>query len=516
MNTAPPSSSNASKNYVSIEDMECATLLPRKDDSMIGKKNPSSNVSLKNVAYGLGIVALACSGSFVAGRSAAQYKLSGGTSQLGVARLGSKASSVKHSTAHSAAAAKKAKTSLANVGEDEDDKASSVEETTQPADPDTMTKEEMAEEIKQLRGYMTSLVGDDDQEKGKKKKSSKKKSSSSETEEVEPTEEDVVEEEGEEAKEEEEKPAAETKKSSKKSSKKKSEDAEEETPVEEEGSSEEEETMLEEEEETLTGEDDLPADEDPTMDEEDTSSVEKKSKKHSSKKKATATDEDVVDVEDPAAAVDEEEEQSVDETAEEDADAAVDPDADVAVDEVTPTDDDEAAAVGKKEKKSSKKSKKEAEPAAEVDPIKDAQDKIAAAEQAKVDLKATELEMKSKEAQKKEASKAYNHALEDVKKAEAAEEKAAAAHKKVLENPRHTQAAVKALMQVMSETRAAADQARSTSLELLQKRDTIEADWHNSWNEHERLIVYSAALQEIAKNAMRDNLGEFVQSSYRR
>ena len=162
MNTAPPSSS---KNYVSIEDMECATLLPRKDDStMIGKKNPSSNaVSLKNVAYGLGIVALACSGSFVAGRSAAQYKLSSGTSQLGVApaRLGSKASSVKHSTAHSAAAAKKAK---ANVGEDEDVKASSVEETTQPADPDTMSKEEMAEEIKQLRGYMTSLVGDDDRE----------------------------------------------------------------------------------------------------------------------------------------------------------------------------------------------------------------------------------------------------------------------------------------------------------------------------------------------------------------
>ena len=163
MNTAPPSSSKS--NYVSIEDMECATLLPRKDDSTIGKKNQSNAVSLKNVAYGLGIVALACSGSFVAGRSAAQYKLSGGTSQLGVARLGSsKASSVKHSTAHSAAAAKKAKTSPANVGEDEDIKASSVEETTQPADPDTMSKEEMAEEIKQLRGYMTSLVGDDDQE----------------------------------------------------------------------------------------------------------------------------------------------------------------------------------------------------------------------------------------------------------------------------------------------------------------------------------------------------------------
>ena len=166
MNTAPPSSCS-SKNYVSIDDMESATLLPKKskDDSMIGKKNPSSNnVSLKNVAYGLGIVALACSGSFVAGRSAARYKLSSGTSQLGVARLGSKASSVKHSTAHSAAAAKKAKTSLANVGEDEDIKASSVEETTQPADPDTMSKEEMAEEIKQLRGYMTSLVGDEDRE----------------------------------------------------------------------------------------------------------------------------------------------------------------------------------------------------------------------------------------------------------------------------------------------------------------------------------------------------------------
>ena len=167
MNTAPPSSSSAKKsNYVSIDDMENATLLPRKDDSMIGKKN-QSNVSLKNVAYGLGIVALACSGSFVAGRSAAQYKLSSASSssQLGVARLGgggSKASSVtsKHSTAHSAAAAKKARKE-AKVGEEED-KAS--DEETQPADPDTMSKEEMAEEIKQLRGYMTSLVGDEDRE----------------------------------------------------------------------------------------------------------------------------------------------------------------------------------------------------------------------------------------------------------------------------------------------------------------------------------------------------------------
>ena len=154
--------------------MESATLLPKsKDDStmMIGKKNHPSNVSLKNVAYGLGIVALACSGSFVAGRSAAQYKLSSSassSSQLGVARLGgggggSKASSVtsKHSTAHRAAAAKKARKVKAKGGEEED-KAS--DEETQPADPDTMSKEEMAEEIKQLRGYMTSLVGDDDAE----------------------------------------------------------------------------------------------------------------------------------------------------------------------------------------------------------------------------------------------------------------------------------------------------------------------------------------------------------------
>jgi len=93
-------------NYVSMDDMENATLLPRKDDTtMIGKKN-QSNVSLKNVAYGLGIVTLACSGSFVAGRSAEQYKLSAASSpsQLGVApRLGgdSKASvTSKHSTAH--------------------------------------------------------------------------------------------------------------------------------------------------------------------------------------------------------------------------------------------------------------------------------------------------------------------------------------------------------------------------------------------------------------------------------
>jgi len=127
-----------------MDDMENATLLPRKDDTtMIGKKN-QSNVSLKNVAYGLGIVTLACSGSFVAGRSAARYKLSAASSssQLGVApRLGgdSKASvTSKHSTAHSAAAAKKAK-KVAKVDEEEESSSETTEEA-QPADPDTMSK----------------------------------------------------------------------------------------------------------------------------------------------------------------------------------------------------------------------------------------------------------------------------------------------------------------------------------------------------------------------------------------
>jgi len=118
-------------------------------------------MSLKNVAYGLGIVALACSGSFVAGRSAAQYKLSsaGGSSstQLGVARLGGSATKTKHSIAHLAAGKKAAK----KAASEEDDTAAAEEEDA-PADPESMTKEEMAAEIKQLRGYMTSLVDEDE------------------------------------------------------------------------------------------------------------------------------------------------------------------------------------------------------------------------------------------------------------------------------------------------------------------------------------------------------------------
>ena len=35
----------------------------------------------------------------------------------------------------------------------------------EPADPETMTKEEMAEEIKQLRGYMTTLAETAEDEK---------------------------------------------------------------------------------------------------------------------------------------------------------------------------------------------------------------------------------------------------------------------------------------------------------------------------------------------------------------
>ena len=139
--------------------MENATLLQKKD-----AKNASSSMSLKNVAYGLGIVALACSGSFVAGRSAAQYKLSsagGGSSsstQLGVARLGGSATKTKHSIAHLAAGKKAAK----KAASEEDDDTAAAEEEDAPADPESMTKEEMAAEIKQLRGYMTSLVDEDE------------------------------------------------------------------------------------------------------------------------------------------------------------------------------------------------------------------------------------------------------------------------------------------------------------------------------------------------------------------
>jgi hypothetical protein len=166
MNTAPtasyqnaPSSTSSRTVYSADDDMENATLLQKNFDAST-KKN--SSMSLKNVAYGLGIVALACSGSFVAGRSAARYKLSssssaaggGSSTQLGVARLGSSSSatSKKHSTAHLAAGKKAAKKAASSSEEEED----------APADPESMTKEEMAEEIKQLRGYMTSLVDEDE------------------------------------------------------------------------------------------------------------------------------------------------------------------------------------------------------------------------------------------------------------------------------------------------------------------------------------------------------------------
>merc|ERR1712072_303553 len=61
-------------------DEESATLLSLQqcDENVSTSSSSSSNnngVSLKTVAYGLGVVALACSGSFVAGRSAARYKL---------------------------------------------------------------------------------------------------------------------------------------------------------------------------------------------------------------------------------------------------------------------------------------------------------------------------------------------------------------------------------------------------------------------------------------------------------
>jgi len=163
MNTAPTAlyqnapSPSSSRTVYSADDMENATLLQKNFDASSSKKN--SSMSLKNVAYGLGIVALACSGSFVAGRSAARYKLSsssagGSSTQLGVARLGSSSSatSKKHSTAHLAAGKKAAKKAASSSEEEED----------APADPESMTKEEMAEEIKQLRGYMTSLVDEDE------------------------------------------------------------------------------------------------------------------------------------------------------------------------------------------------------------------------------------------------------------------------------------------------------------------------------------------------------------------
>jgi hypothetical protein len=426
------------------------------------QQNTTNSISMKKVIYGLGVVALACSGSFVAGRSAAEYKLSSASSQVMLGsepRLG--ASKTNGSESSNVAIVEKAAGKKSSKKMKAKSESKEVEENDEPTDVDELTPEEMKEEIKQLRGYMQTLVGDEKPPKESSKHHHSKKADPA------PVEEEAAAAVEEAAAAVEEEETSKSKKHSKKIAKTEEPEAE---AVEE--TMPEEETMPVAEEEAAAAEE---------MTEEANAAAEEEATE------AVPEEEEAVVPEEEAEAVPEEGEA-------------------------------ETPATSKKSKKSSKKKvEEEAQPAPvqEIDPIKDAQDKIAAAEQAKVDLKATELEMKTKDAQKKEAAKAYNHALEDVKKAEAAEEKAAAAHKKVIENPRHTQAAVKALMQVMSETRAAADQARATSLELLQKRDSIEADWHNSWNEHERLVVYSAALQEIAKNAMRDNLGEFS-GAYRR
>ena len=129
--------STTKTSYQSVGgDEESATLILSRDDenvSTTSKKSSSSNghgVSLKTVAYGLGVVALACSGSFVAGRSAARYKLAqqASTGMLGVVqsttpslpRLGKKQ---QHSTAHSMAAAKKKKMSSDESSPKEEEEA---------------------------------------------------------------------------------------------------------------------------------------------------------------------------------------------------------------------------------------------------------------------------------------------------------------------------------------------------------------------------------------------------------
>merc|ERR1712159_503680 len=132
-------------------DEESATLMSRDENvSTTSKSSSSSNggVSLKTVAYGLGVVALACSGSFVAGRSAARYKLaqtrmavqSTTTSPSHIPRLGNKQ---HHSTAHSMAAAKKKKMSSDDASsspkEEEEAKKTTEDEPADPADPETMT-----------------------------------------------------------------------------------------------------------------------------------------------------------------------------------------------------------------------------------------------------------------------------------------------------------------------------------------------------------------------------------------
>merc|ERR1712100_1015963 len=145
MNTVVSTTTKTS--YQSVGgDEESATLILSRDDenvSTTSKKSSSSNghgVSLKTVAYGLGVVALACSGSFVAGRSAARYKLAQQVSTgMGVVqsttpslpRLGKKQ---QHSTAHSMAAAKKKMSSDESSPKEEEEAKTTDEE---PADPET-------------------------------------------------------------------------------------------------------------------------------------------------------------------------------------------------------------------------------------------------------------------------------------------------------------------------------------------------------------------------------------------
>merc|ERR1712159_387945 len=195
-------------SYQSVgRDEESATLMSRDEEnvSTTSKKSSSSSssngVSLKTVAYGLGVVALACSGSFVAGRSAARYKLAQTgmgvvqstttTSPSHIPRLGNKQ---HHSTAHSMAAAKKKKMSSDDASsspKEEEEEEEEAKKTTEdePADPETMTKEEMAEEIKQLRGYMTTLAETAEDEKhhhSKKASKSSKEETPEESEEEDP------------------------------------------------------------------------------------------------------------------------------------------------------------------------------------------------------------------------------------------------------------------------------------------------------------------------------------------
>lgn len=126
------------------------------------QQNTTNSISMKKVIYGLGVVALACSGSFVAGRSAAEYKLSSASSQV---MLGSKprlgASKTNGSESSNGAIVEKAAGKKSSKKMKAKSESKEVEENDEPTDVDELTPEEMKEEIKQLRGYMQTLVGDE-------------------------------------------------------------------------------------------------------------------------------------------------------------------------------------------------------------------------------------------------------------------------------------------------------------------------------------------------------------------